>query len=385
MNLKTAASRLAVHYQTAYKLVRSGALPAVKIGGTYEISEAALERYRAERASLRAGADAVRATTTTPERDRESAIAEVLAVAQSSTTSARAVLGTIAVAAAECVGDVCVVRTRTDNGFRHVAFHDRDPKRRAALSAIVEDRGFGDGGPSNAFDRALASKQTTVVSHVPQDSLRQTIDPQHRQLLDIVGVHSLVVAPVVVDDEVAALVTLSRATPGAPYGPADVEFADAMAGALHLALLRSGAYRAGWQRRRELVDAIAARVRAGQRTPASVEHLLRDDSIEVVFDLDAVHAPFAASAFANGHTHAVIEELRHASVLGIDDHLHRGDLEFFDHEQDLESLSVEPQRYIVHRGLVTDDAARPRALVVVAQPAPVLASNPTEIELPRAS
>ena len=37
MNLKTAASKLSVHYQTAYKLVRSGSLAAVKIGGTYEI------------------------------------------------------------------------------------------------------------------------------------------------------------------------------------------------------------------------------------------------------------------------------------------------------------------------------------------------------------
>ena len=60
MNLKTAASRLSVHYQTAYKLVRSGSLAPVKIGGTYEISEAALERYRAEREALRSVAAAPR-------------------------------------------------------------------------------------------------------------------------------------------------------------------------------------------------------------------------------------------------------------------------------------------------------------------------------------
>ena len=38
MNLKTAALRLGVHYQTAYRWVRSGQLVAVKVGAGYEIS-----------------------------------------------------------------------------------------------------------------------------------------------------------------------------------------------------------------------------------------------------------------------------------------------------------------------------------------------------------
>jgi excisionase family DNA binding protein len=383
MNLKTAASRLAVHYQTAYKLVRSGALPAVKIGGTYEISEAALERYQAERASLRAGADAVRATIPAPERDRSAAIAEVFAVAESSTTSAHAVLGTIAVAAAECVGDVCVVRAGADAAFRHVAFHDRDPKRRAALAAIIDDRCFVPGGPSGVFDQVRSTKRSVLVSHVPQDRVRKSIDPQHRQLLDVVGVHSLVIAPVVVAGEVTALVTLNRSTPGAPYGPADVQFAEAMARALQLALERTDAYRSGWQRRRELVDAISERVRSGQRSPADVEHLLRDDSIEVVFDLDASNPTFAASAFANGRMQAVVEELRHATLLGIDDRLQLGDMEFYDHEQELQAFGDAAPRFIVHRGLVTDAVARPRALVVVAHPAPT--SDADAYALPHAS
>jgi excisionase family DNA binding protein len=381
MNLKTAASRLAVHYQTAYKLVRSGALPAVKIGGTYEISEAALERYRAERKASRAGADAVRTTIPAPERDRDAAIAEVFAVAESTTTSAQAVLATIAVATAECVGDVCVVRAGA--GFADVAFHARDPKRRAALAVIVHDRCFGPAGPSAAFDKMLATRQTALVSHVAQDRLRASIDPQHRQLLDIVGVHSLVVAPVVVDGEVVAFVTLSRATAGAPYGATDVVFAEAMARALRLALLRTEAYRAGWQRRRELVDAIATRVRTGRRGTGSVEHLLRDDAIEVVFDLDVTNPASTASAFAIGHTQHVVEELRNATVLGIDDRIARGELEYFDHEQELESFGTPPQRFIVHRGLVTDAAARPRALVVVARPAPT--PDAVDVALPRAS
>lgn len=47
MNLKQAAARLGVHYQTAYKWVRSGELSALRIGGRYEVSDAAITRFLA--------------------------------------------------------------------------------------------------------------------------------------------------------------------------------------------------------------------------------------------------------------------------------------------------------------------------------------------------
>lgn len=49
MDLRSAADRLGVHYQTAYRWVREGTLRGVKIGPTYEISEAEVERFTAER------------------------------------------------------------------------------------------------------------------------------------------------------------------------------------------------------------------------------------------------------------------------------------------------------------------------------------------------
>ena len=52
VNLKTAARRLGVHYQTAYRWVRSGQLVAVKVGSGYEISEAALDRFETQRAAI---------------------------------------------------------------------------------------------------------------------------------------------------------------------------------------------------------------------------------------------------------------------------------------------------------------------------------------------
>lgn len=50
MDLRSAADRLGVHYQTAYRWVRGGTLRAVKIGATYDISEDEVERFSAERA-----------------------------------------------------------------------------------------------------------------------------------------------------------------------------------------------------------------------------------------------------------------------------------------------------------------------------------------------
>jgi hypothetical protein len=185
-----------------------------------------------------------------------------------------------------------------------------------------------------------------------------------------------------VGGEIEALVALNRATPGAPYGAEDVEFADELACALRLALRRVDAYRTGWRRRSELVDAIATRLARGERTD-NVEQLLHDDRVEVVFDLGTPGSAYAASAFANGQTDAVVEELRSATLLGIDDRVRRGDLEFLDLEQDLESFGGAPQPFLVHRGLVRDVAARPRALVVVAQPAPRAFDE--RVALPRAS
>jgi len=49
VNLDDAAQRLGVHYQTAYRWVRTGTLGAVKRGCVYDISEAEVERVLADR------------------------------------------------------------------------------------------------------------------------------------------------------------------------------------------------------------------------------------------------------------------------------------------------------------------------------------------------
>ena len=72
MNLKEAARAIGVHYQTAYKWVRSGELPAVRIGTRYEVAPAAVDQFLANRRSMVHTADVVthdrrRATDAHPE------------------------------------------------------------------------------------------------------------------------------------------------------------------------------------------------------------------------------------------------------------------------------------------------------------------------------
>ena len=46
LTLQEAADQLGVHYMTAYRYVRHGLLEAEKHGGTWQVSEEAVERFR---------------------------------------------------------------------------------------------------------------------------------------------------------------------------------------------------------------------------------------------------------------------------------------------------------------------------------------------------
>ena len=108
MNLKQAAQYLGVHYQTAYKLVRSGRLAAVCVGARYEISEAAIERYLAERRAMRRTPSAPRRRPpwrrTTTRSPRRSAALDAAAV------SAGTVTELVTEALATAIGDLAVAR-----------------------------------------------------------------------------------------------------------------------------------------------------------------------------------------------------------------------------------------------------------------------------------
>jgi excisionase family DNA binding protein len=60
MKLQDAAQRLGVHYQTAYRWVRDGSLPATKIGRGYDVTEEDVRRFEAARSAGQPPEPAVR-------------------------------------------------------------------------------------------------------------------------------------------------------------------------------------------------------------------------------------------------------------------------------------------------------------------------------------
>ena len=115
MNLKQAARRLGVHYQTAYRWVRAGDLAAVRVGNGYEISESAIEQLLAESAAIR------REPVETPRLPAEplvTADAVLRAVQDAYAAMALSPTGVFEVVAhglAEVLGDLVVVRVLGDD------------------------------------------------------------------------------------------------------------------------------------------------------------------------------------------------------------------------------------------------------------------------------
>jgi excisionase family DNA binding protein len=70
VNLRAAAECLGVHYQTAYRWVRTGALVAVKQGASYEITPEEIERVVARRSRPMPPPRACQVRTWTPHRRR---------------------------------------------------------------------------------------------------------------------------------------------------------------------------------------------------------------------------------------------------------------------------------------------------------------------------
>ena len=170
MNLKTAARRLGVHYQTAYRWVRSGELVAVKIGAGYEISEAALERFEAQRAAMeripappdRPGVGVGSATTCLP---RRSPICARWCAAPRS-TRARSVSGQHR-CSQPSIGDAVTVSLRDEDGSLRLAAFDhprRGTRGRHGRDAPIRNVARSDVRPSgrgHGRNRARAAGATT--------------------------------------------------------------------------------------------------------------------------------------------------------------------------------------------------------------------------------
>ncbi len=256
VNLKTAARQLGVHYQTAYRWVRSGQLVAVKVGAGYEISDAALSRFQAQRAAM----ERVPEYTERTEADPSDAVTDVLLQLEEmvacTTVDATAVYQRAAQALASVIGDAVTVSLReADGSLRLAAFDHSDPERAVAMGAMLR---FGNPDEPLYSRRAAETGEAVFVPQVPQREVRTQVRPEFHQALTTAGFYSAVSAPIVGTGVVRGSVLASRDTPGRPYTIEDRDFVVAVALRIGAAVAQAERGHAAWSLRARLANDLAA-------------------------------------------------------------------------------------------------------------------------------
>ncbi|HET9729890.1 MAG TPA: GAF domain-containing protein [Acidimicrobiia bacterium] len=285
VNLKTAARRLGVHYQTAYRWVRSGRLVAVKVGSGYEISDAAVERLQALRSAVERGPlrPLPSAQGLASPLDRESTLMLFDRMVEQVMIDARSIVERATRYAAEVLGDVAVMYQRAadaDPAPLHVVH--RDPVSEVDVSTLVRS-------VSSPFAKSvLRSGNVLFMPQVPQQEVREHLRSEFHQYLLEAGCYSAICVPIFVEGLPEAALLVSRDAPGRPYSPSDVEFVTELAARVSLAHARVSAVTHACDIRRRAVRAL-------RHEPLARSDVF-DDALPVVLEdaeLDDTAAPLA--------------------------------------------------------------------------------------------
>jgi excisionase family DNA binding protein len=225
MNLKEAARRLGVHYQTAYRWVRSGELVAVRIGSRYEISDAAIERLRAQRRAL--GTPHIEELP----RRGDSIEAELTKLADGPMLDVEQAVVHLSRRIAESTGDLCVVALLTEARDRVEAASCFEPDSQrlpilsGAIAATMRMRA-PDEGP---VMRTVFDGHQLFVPHVPQELFRAWLPREFHQQFDDVCIFGMVVAPMIHDGVAIGGIATMRERPEHPFTTEDADFVNRLA------------------------------------------------------------------------------------------------------------------------------------------------------------
>lgn len=219
MNLKEAARRLGVHYQTAYRWVRSGELVAVRVGSRYEVSDAAIERLRARRRAL--GTPRL----DTPMRGGDDLEAELSKMADAPVLDVEQAVVHLSRRIAESTGDLCVMGLLSDDRERvEIAScfepdSQRLPVLAGAIAATMRMRA-PDEGP---VMRTIFDGNQLFVPHVPQELFRAWLPREFHQQFDDVCIFGMVVAPMFHDGVAFGGIAVMRERPDQPLTVEDAD------------------------------------------------------------------------------------------------------------------------------------------------------------------
>jgi PAS domain S-box/DNA binding domain, excisionase family len=295
MNLKEAARRLDVHYQTAYKWVRSGELRALRVGARYEISEGAITQFLATRRSVLSEVTTPAVGPRDTDVTQEDVLEELEAMATDPLVAESSAVTLAARRGADVLGDMCLVVRIDENGERRdAAVNHADPDYAAFVSAALAAT---DARPT--LDRGMASVVLTTgrpvrVPHVPQDQLRASIRPELVQYLAQYAICGLLAAPITANGTTSGFVAFTRDSPRNPYTAADEEFAMRFGARIGRLFETSQEIKLAWQIRRKVADALRGHI-DGHRaksalTDGSVERLFHDHPASLAFPVAVLDA-----------------------------------------------------------------------------------------------
>jgi excisionase family DNA binding protein len=317
VNLKTAARRLGVHYQTAYRWVRSGQLVAVKVGAGYEISDAALARLQAQRAAMERVPEIAERFEDHAADAATQALRRLEEMVVCTTVDATAVYQRAAHGLAAAIGDAATVSLReADGSLRLAAFDHRDPERAVAMGAMLR---FGSPDEPLYARRAADTGEAVLVPQVPQRDVRAGVRPEFHQSLATAGCYSAVSAPIVGSGTVRGAVLVSRDAPGRPYTVEDRDFVVAVAARVGAAIAQAERGHAAWALRGRLAAELADWVGDGgfYRAREWLIDELADDEPVAVVGLDR-NVEGATTAFAE-HFGSTASDLKEQSVCDLVD------------------------------------------------------------------
>jgi excisionase family DNA binding protein len=251
VNLKTAAHRLGVHYQTAYRWVRTGQLVAVKVGAGYEVSEAAIARLEAQRAATERLPDTAALPVAEPPATIDDELEILDHMVEAVTIDATKIGERAARIAAEHLGDTAFVYRLDANDQMVVVYAaHRDPIAEVAASTLGRDPRTS----TNLVRRSVVTGEVICVAQVPQRELRRRMHPELHEHLQQTGCYSAMCVPFGTN----GVMLITRDLPGRPYANDDVALATTIASRMTRADQRVRVWRAAWNLRRALVGTFAA-------------------------------------------------------------------------------------------------------------------------------
>jgi GAF domain-containing protein len=256
--------------------VRGGQLVAVKVGAGYEISEAALELFHAQRDALQQMPDSIVPAPIALRLSREQSLIVLDRMIAAVTVDAGPVVDHATRMTADVLGDGAVCALRNDEGeFDFARAAHCDPVIGVTVATLARDSLLTD----EIVDNAVATGETIFYPQVPQRVVRRFVPRELHELLQSVGCYSLICAPVLVEHKVEGSLLVVRNAPGRPYERDDVAFVEAIAARVARAHERARRGNAAWAVRRRVIDSISGAVEQHE-TVATVSHESLDEILE---------------------------------------------------------------------------------------------------------